>query len=266
MTEQAYFFAWFFNILVPLFFTTAIVLIVYPPSRSYLFPPAPLALVDSKTGGVQSPKAGVLGSHDSMTGAPEKHKGEAVEQEASNFVSSFASIALSSATGKHDQSNPGGDPIDSSVPDPTKMAMNAADAKSSTGGGSSPPHHDKTKQPMEEAMWTKTRPVMHIIGDIADGWERFAKYFFDGSLWRASTDMALKRSLSHSSLPKRDSTREACWATCSGCSHCTGYVVFHVYEDDDLFHRRWLFRRPNPIKGSRMAQPRIPQLAEAAGT
>lgn len=67
------------------------------------FPPAPLALVDSKTGGVQSPKAGVLGSHDSATGAPEKHKGEAVEQEASNFVSSIGHIALSSAAGKHDQ-------------------------------------------------------------------------------------------------------------------------------------------------------------------
>jgi hypothetical protein len=152
-----------------------IVLVVYPPSRTFLFPPAPLALVDSKTGGVQSPRAGVLGSHDSATGAPEKYKGEAVEQEASNFVTSIGSIALSSATGKHDQATPGGDPIDSSVPDPTNMAMTAADAKSSTGNGSAP-HHDKTKQPMEQAMWTKMRPAMHIIGDIADGWERFGKY------------------------------------------------------------------------------------------
>lgn len=183
--KQAYFLGWFFNFLVPLFFTTLIVLIVYPPSRTFLFPPAPLALVNSKTGGVQSPKAGVLGSHDSMTGAPEKHKGEAVEQEASNFVSGFATIALSSATGKHDQSNPGGDPIDSSVPEPTSVAMDAADAKSSTDGGASPALHDKTKQPMEEAMWTKMRPTMHIIGDISDGWERFGKYVPHRRLWRA---------------------------------------------------------------------------------
>lgn len=155
-----------------------IVLIAYPPSRHYLFPPAPLALVNRKTGGVQSPKAGVLGSHDSATGAPEKHKGEAVEQEASNFVSSFTSIALSSAIGKHDQSTPGGDPIDSKTPDPTKATMEALDAKGSTSTGAAPAHHDKTKQPMEEAMWTKMRPIMHVIGDIADGWERFAKYVF----------------------------------------------------------------------------------------
>ena len=152
-----------------------IVLIAYPPSRPILFPPAPLALVNSKTGGVQSPKAGVLGSHDSVTGAPEKHKGEAVEQEASNFVTGFASIALSSATGKHDQSDPKSDPLDSSVPDPTNMALAGADAKDSTSGGTPTTKHDKTKQPMEDAMWTKMRPIMHVVGDIADGWERFAK-------------------------------------------------------------------------------------------
>ncbi|KAI4197563.1 MAG: hypothetical protein LQ346_002968 [Caloplaca aetnensis] len=166
--------AWIFNLLVPIVFVTLIVLIVYPPSRPILFPPAPLALVNSDTGGVQSPKAGVLGSHDSATGAPEKHKGEAVEQEASNFVSGIGSIALSSATGKHEQGDPEGDPLNKSVPDPTHMAMAGADAKSSAQGGTPSADHDKTKQPMEDAMWGKMRPVMHTIGDISDGWERFA--------------------------------------------------------------------------------------------
>ncbi|KAL9601571.1 MAG: hypothetical protein Q9219_002405 [cf. Caloplaca sp. 3 TL-2023] len=165
--------AWILNLLVPTSLIALIVLIVYPPSRPILFPPAPLALVDSSTGGVQSPKAGVLGSHDSATGAPEKHKGEAVEQEASNFVSGIGSIALSSATGKHEQGDPDSDPLNKSVPDPTRLAMAGADAKSSAQGGTPNEHHDKTKQPMEDAMWGKMRPVMHAIGDIADGWERF---------------------------------------------------------------------------------------------
>lgn len=142
-------------------------LIAYPPSRPFLFPPAPLALV-SKTGGAQSPPAGVLGSHDSATGAPENHQGEAVEQEAHNFVSGIGSIALSSAAGKHEQGDPESDPLDKSVPDPTRIA--------SAAGGTPNTHHDKTKQPMEQAMWTKMRPIMHVIGDTADGWERFAKY------------------------------------------------------------------------------------------
>lgn len=156
-------------------FMTLIVLIAYPPARPILFPPAPIALVSSKTGGVQSPKAGVLGSHDSATGAPETHKGEAVENEASNFVSSFAQIALSSATGKHDQGDPDTDPLGESVPDPSKMAIAGAEAKASAQGNTPAVKHDKAKQPMEDAMWIKMRPIMHVVGDIADGWERLAK-------------------------------------------------------------------------------------------
>ena len=167
--------AWIFDFIVPTFIITLIALVVYPPLRPFLFPPAPLALVDSKTGGVQSPIAGVLGSHDSATGAPEKHQGMAVEQEAHNFVSGIGSIALSSAAGKHEQGDPKSDPLDKSVPDPTRMATAGAEAKASANGGTPDVHHDKTKQPMEEAMWSKMRPVMHVVGDIADGWERFAK-------------------------------------------------------------------------------------------
>ena len=79
---------------------TVLTLITVPRSRGILFPPAPLALVDSKSGGVQKPKSGVLASFDSATGAPENYRGEAVELEASNFVSGVASVAVSSAVGK----------------------------------------------------------------------------------------------------------------------------------------------------------------------
>jgi hypothetical protein len=173
-----YFTAWAIDFLVPTIVAFMVVLIVYPPSRNYCFPPAPIALIDSKTGGVKKPTAGVLGSDNSLTGAPEKHQGEAVEQEASNFVNSFTSIAISSAAGKDPERNPhgqeaGASSLEDSSPDPTNMAMHAADAKSKTEGGEPNAVHDKTKEPMSAAMWSKTRPVMHVIADIADGWERF---------------------------------------------------------------------------------------------
>jgi hypothetical protein len=140
-----------------------------------MFPPAPIALVSS-SGGVQKPKAGVLGSTDSATGAPENHKGEAVEKEASNFVNGIASVALSSATGKHPQGEPPeGDKHEHSVPDPTRIAIGAADAKDVTAGATTSKDHDKTKVPMETAMWTKMRPIMRGLGDLTDTWERFAK-------------------------------------------------------------------------------------------
>ena len=172
---QVYILALIFDLVIPTILLTLIVLIIYPPSRAVLFPPAPLALVDSKNGGVQSPAAGVLGSHDSATGAPQNHHGEAAEQEARNFVTGIGTIALSSAAGKHEQADPNSDPLDKSVPDPSRLAAAGAIANSSASGNVSESHHDKTKQPMEEAMWSKMRPIMHVIGDIADGWERFAK-------------------------------------------------------------------------------------------
>ena len=116
----------------------------------------------------------MLGSHDSATGAPEKHQGEAVEQEAHNFVTGIGSIALSSAAGKHEQADPESSPVDGSVPDPTNLATVGAESKVAAAGGTPSADHDKTKKPMEDAMWTKMRPIMHVIGDIADGWERFA--------------------------------------------------------------------------------------------
>ncbi|TVY26752.1 hypothetical protein LHYA1_G004408 [Lachnellula hyalina] len=174
-----YFTAWAIDFLVPMIVSFVIVLIVYPPARTYCFPPAPIALIDSKTGGIKKPTAGVLGSDNSLTGAPEKHEGEAVEQEASNFVNGFTSIALSSAAGKHPQGDPHGEEegassLEDSAPDPTNMAMHAADAKDKSSGGNPNAKHDKTKEPMSAAMWSKTRPVMHAIADISDGWERFA--------------------------------------------------------------------------------------------
>ncbi|TKA32009.1 hypothetical protein B0A50_01255 [Salinomyces thailandicus] len=176
----AYSIAWLLDIIMPLISLTLVVLIVWPPSRAILFPPAPIALVSASTGGVQKPKAGVLGSTDSATGAAENHKGEAVEAEASNFVNSVASVALSSASGKHPQSEPSmgkaqeDDAPNERVPDPTAMAISASSARVSAQGGAASEKADKTKVPMETAMWNQMRPIMHGLADVADTWERFA--------------------------------------------------------------------------------------------
>lgn len=84
--------AWLLDLLVPVGVAFLIVLIAYPPARAICFPPVPPSIVDSKTGGVQTPPSGVLASDDSLTGAPEKHQGEGVEQEAHSFVNSVASV------------------------------------------------------------------------------------------------------------------------------------------------------------------------------
>jgi uncharacterized membrane protein len=143
-----------------------------------LFPPAPIALVDSETGGVQKPKAGVLGSHDSLTGAPESFRGEAVEQEASNLVSSVASVAVGSAARKHDPAVPEDASIEDIVPDVTDIASATAGVQHAAHGGMPSPKHDKTKKPMTDAVWTKMKPIMHILGETTDTYERFGKYVY----------------------------------------------------------------------------------------
>lgn len=61
-----------------------------------------------------------------------------------------------------------------SVPDPSSMAVGVTDARLSVSGKNTSAKHDKTKVPMETAIWNKMRPIMHIIGDVSDTWERFA--------------------------------------------------------------------------------------------
>ncbi|ERS98288.1 hypothetical protein HMPREF1624_05072 [Sporothrix schenckii ATCC 58251] len=198
-----YLVAWLLDGLVPLGAATLIALIVSPWVREVMFPPAPLALVGSD-GGVQKPRAGVLGSHDSATGAPENHKGEAAEAEATNFANTVASVALASAAGKHPQGDPNngdyGDDGDNgsgkdekggndTVPDPTALATGVADAKDVARGGQPSAKHDKTKVPMETAVWTKMRPVMHGLADVADTWERMGNALsptppFPGQMYR----------------------------------------------------------------------------------
>ncbi|KAI9367464.1 hypothetical protein BJX61DRAFT_528349 [Aspergillus egyptiacus] len=169
----AYFTAWLLDLLVPAWLATMITLVLYPPSRKFLFPPAPMALVDTNTGGVQKPKAGVLGSHESMTGAPEKFKGEAAEQEASNLISSVATVAVGSAAGKHEQGTPEDAPVEDKVPDAMDMVSKTADAQAAAGGEVPADSHDKTRDPMRQTVLNGADQAMRVMADIIDTYERF---------------------------------------------------------------------------------------------
>ncbi|VUC27605.1 unnamed protein product [Clonostachys rosea] len=167
---SVYSLAWILDLLMPVTFLFLTVMVLSPESREFCFPPAPIALIDEDTGGVQKPPAGVLGSDDTFTGAPEKHRGEAVEQEAHSFVNSISSLVVSTAAGKHPQ----GDPHEGdSAPDPTELTVEVTHAKDA-GEGDIPTHeHDRTKAPVSHAVWNRARPLMHAVADMVDTWERF---------------------------------------------------------------------------------------------
>lgn len=124
---------------------------------------------------MQKPKAGVLGSHDSLTGAPEKMKGEAAEQEARNLMTGISSVVVGSVAGKHDQGTPEGAPMESSVPDAMDMVSKTADAQTAAHGEVPTETHDKTKQPMMATVLDSANLSMRVLSDITDTYERFGK-------------------------------------------------------------------------------------------
>lgn len=89
-----YFSAWMLDLLVSTTVLFVIALILAPSARSVAFPPAPISIIDSATGGQQTPAAGVAATDDTLTGAPENAEGQAVEQEAHHFVNTLGSVSI----------------------------------------------------------------------------------------------------------------------------------------------------------------------------
>ncbi|KAJ7817477.1 hypothetical protein B0H13DRAFT_2457498 [Mycena leptocephala] len=79
---------------------------------------------------------------------------EAAEAEAAHLVTSLASLAIASASGKHPQSE-----APMTVPSTTSYRILP---------------RSQGKVPMETAVWTMFRPILHGIGDVTDTYERFA--------------------------------------------------------------------------------------------
>lgn len=165
--------AWALDLLCPTIVAFLVVLIAHPPARDYCFPPAPPSLIDPSTGGVKKPASGVLASEDSITGAPQHHAGEAVEQEAHTFVTSISSLVVSTAAGKHPQGDPPHSEDEAAVPDPADFTQDVVSAKDKSLGKEPSTHHDKTKKPVTQTVWVKARPAMHGLAELIDTYERF---------------------------------------------------------------------------------------------
>lgn len=132
-------------------------LVMIPTLRPFLFPPPQVLSPDG-----DSPVSAQQESHDSLTGAPEHHKGEAAEQEAKNLVDSVASVAVESAAARY-----GGG-----------VAEDTFEAEEENGeqGEAEPDEaEDKTKKPIRSKTARGTDKAMRVVSDITDVYEQFAK-------------------------------------------------------------------------------------------
>ncbi|KAJ5151662.1 hypothetical protein N7492_009957 [Penicillium capsulatum] len=157
-----YFVSWVFDLLIPTTLGLMVGMVMCPPIRCVLFPPHPVALQPESQASSAEPQ-----SHDSLTGAPEAHKGEAAEQEAKNLVDSFATVAMETAAGKYCQAVAEDVTEKTSIPDTLRLTEN---------GEAQPedPPDDKTKKPMKHKVSQGTDQAMRIISDITDIYEKFA--------------------------------------------------------------------------------------------
>ena len=154
--------------ILPLILGAFVTLILCPPIRSLLFPPA---TTDSETSDAKNSMPGEPMSHDSVTGAPESHKGEAAEQEANNLVNSVATVAMESAAAKYGQGvTEDATPEEPSAPDTMEVVPAPADVQTVDA-----PAEDKTKQPMKKKVSKGTDQTMRVISDITDIHEKFSK-------------------------------------------------------------------------------------------
>ncbi|KAJ4482471.1 hypothetical protein J3R30DRAFT_3369343 [Lentinula aciculospora] len=179
----AYFLAWYKDMLTPALFSLFLMLVVSPASRLVLFPPAPLAAINISTGGVTKPSAGHLGSKDSMTGAQEQFRGEAVEKEADHFVTGLSTIAVSVAVGKEgegasptspeDEVNVSEEIMDAKVPNIADVAS-AVDAQRAASTVDKKSEDITSKQaaaPVQQTMWDNLGIIMSALTAIMDVWE-----------------------------------------------------------------------------------------------
>ncbi|KAF4334709.1 hypothetical protein FBEOM_11449 [Fusarium beomiforme] len=171
-----YFIAWYFSLLMPTLLTALMGILLSHRIRHTLFPPCPPSLVHYQGGHLIKPAAGVLGTVDTATGAPENLKGQTLETEASNFATGIVALSINVFVDKdpqHDESQRGGGKtVD--LPDPRSLATQIVTAKDKAAGVDKP-SWDKSKSPMQELMWSQMRPLMHWICRFCDVWERSAK-------------------------------------------------------------------------------------------
>ncbi|OAA80404.1 hypothetical protein LEL_03890 [Akanthomyces lecanii RCEF 1005] len=166
---SVYLAAWLVNLLAPTLFLFIIVMVIFPASRPLCFPHIPPSIVDAKTGGVQKAPAGVMASETSVTGAPETHKGEAVEQEAHSFITSFSKLIMSITSDK-DQDK--GAPEDDPSPGIAKLSGKIANAKSKTDKDGQESNNDKTEEPMKHAIEDfNPQPLLDTLFAFIDVWE-----------------------------------------------------------------------------------------------
>lgn len=140
-----------------------VALIMFPALRSILFPPPQTPQPGDQTQSLP----GQPESQDSLTGAPEIHKGEAAEQEAKNLVDSVATVAIESAAGKYGQT----------VTEDPDVAGESIEAIHETPDmPTEGPPEDKTKKPIRSKTARGTDKAMRVLSDITDIYEQFAKY------------------------------------------------------------------------------------------
>ncbi|KAJ5256735.1 hypothetical protein N7478_012839 [Penicillium angulare] len=157
--------SWALDLLLPVTFGVLVALIMVGPFRTLMFPAYERKPRVSKR---DKDSTGQPESMDSLTGAPESHKGEAAEREAKNLIDGIATVAMESAAAKYGQTV-----VEETSERPLiTNAIEVTDDTTEAPAEDAP--EDKTKKPMKEKVSHGTDQFMRALSDITDTYERFA--------------------------------------------------------------------------------------------
>ncbi|CZT21891.1 uncharacterized protein RCC_07757 [Ramularia collo-cygni] len=194
---SVYFFMWAIDYLMPAALIFLWILVISPKARATAFPPAPISLVGTLSGNLTKPNAGILGSVDSVTGAPENMQGEAVENESSNFVTGLAAIGVNimSSGEIHGEPNTEENSFSGSMKaTPNELVQMIATGKDKAEGIDRP-SMDKSKGPMETIMWSFAKSGMTGMESANNIWEKFANLLDPKPPFNTSTQSATLASI-----------------------------------------------------------------------
>ncbi|KAL7416037.1 hypothetical protein BDY24DRAFT_380856 [Mrakia frigida] len=188
-----YFFAWYYNILTASFLSFLSLLILVPSTRLLFFPPVAMPLTTSKDSTIPpsdplGPSTSTSSGVDGILPGSDAQREVEVERMAGDFADGLEAVLVSAGATENEEADEGlvdeepevGIAGEEEGGDEGKNGKGKGKGKGKKAAkklSKKEKKELKKKEKKEKILDKHGRPIMLIVGDLADGWERWANAF-----------------------------------------------------------------------------------------